>query len=235
MFPYIPATDDDIKYMLEKIGFSSVEDLFTDIPEDLKLKDGLKLDPAKSQLEVEAIVSRLANRNIDASKMPIFLGAGVYDHYIPAVVNHISSRAEFYTSYTPYQPEISQGTLQAIFEYQTMICELTGMDVSNASMYDGASAVAEAILMACQATRRSQAVIARSMHPEYRQVAATYTKFQDIPIIETGYNEDGTIDMEALEESITQETAAVVIQSPNFFGIIEDIQPIAELAHKNKA
>src|SRR5690554_1517944 len=199
MFPYIPATDDDIKYMLEKIGFSSVEDLFTDIPEDLKLKDGLKLDPAKSQLEVEAIVSRLANRNIDASKMPIFLGAGVYDHYIPAVVNHISSRAEFYTAYTPYQPEISQGTLQAIFEFQTAICELTGMDVANASVYDGATALAEAVIMATGQTRKNKVLISSTVHPEYREVVKTYSWARGIELLEIPYQE-GLTNLEELEK-----------------------------------
>ena len=235
MSRYIPNTQDERQKMLEEIGYSSIEELFGDIPKEIRLDKDMDIPGPMSEMELIRHMRELASSNKHTGQYTCFLGAGAYDHYIPSVIDHIISRAEVYTSYTPYQPEISQGTLQAIFEYQTMICELTGMDVSNASMYDGASAVAEAILMACQATRRSQAVIARSMHPEYRQVAATYTKFQDIPIIETGYNEDGTIDMEALEESITQETAAVVIQSPNFFGIIEDIQPIAELAHKNKA
>ncbi|MGB4388213.1 MAG: aminomethyl-transferring glycine dehydrogenase subunit GcvPA, partial [Caldicoprobacterales bacterium] len=232
MFPYIPATDDDIKYMLEKIGFSSVEDLFTDIPEDLKLKDGLKLDPAKSQLEVEAIVSRLANRNIDASKMPIFLGAGVYDHYIPAVVNHISSRAEFYTAYTPYQPEISQGTLQAIFEYQSMICELTDMDVANASLYDGASALAEAALMAVSVKKRPQVMASSLINPESLTILRTYLESQNIDLVLIPMDQ-GLTDADYIRDNISEQTAAVIIQSPNFIGYIEDLTQIEEYTHEN--
>lgn len=234
MSRYIPNTNDERQKMLKEIGYSSIEELFGDIPEEIRLDGDMAIPGPMSEMELLKHMRQLASSNKHTGEYICFLGAGAYDHYIPSAIDHIISRADFYTAYTPYQPEISQGTLQAIFEYQTMICQLTGMEVSNASMYDGATAVAEAILMACQATRRSHVVVARNMHPEYRQVAVTYTKFQDIPITEIGYR-DGMIDMEALEKAITDETAAVVIQSPNFFGIIEDIEPVAELAHKNKA
>ena len=234
MSRYIPNTQEQQKKMLEEIGYSSIEELFGDIPEEIRLDRELTIQGPMAEMELVRHMRQLASTNKHTGEYTCFLGAGAYDHYIPSAIDHIISRAEFYTAYTPYQPEISQGTLQAIFEYQTMICELTGMDVANASMYDGATAVAESILMACQATRRDKVVVAKSLHPEYRQISATYARFQDISITEVGYR-DGMMDIEALEQSITPETAAVVIQSPNFFGIIEDIGPIAELAHKNKA
>lgn len=233
MSRYIPNTKDEQKRMLEEIGYSSIDELFGDIPEEIRLDRELTLQGPMAEMELVRHMRELASSNIHTGEYTCFLGAGAYDHYIPAAIDHIISRAEFYTAYTPYQPEISQGTLQAIFEYQTMICELTGMDVSNASMYDGATAVAEAMLMACQATRRDKVVVAKSLHPEYRQVANTYAKFQDIEIFEVGYK-DGMIDMEELDQAVTNETAAVIVQSPNFFGVIEDIGPIAELVHKSK-
>ncbi len=234
MSRYIPNTKDEQKRMLEEIGYSSIDELFGDIPEEIRLDRELTLQGPMAEMELVRHMRELASSNIHTGEYTCFLGAGAYDHYIPAAIDHIISRAEFYTAYTPYQPEISQGTLQAIFEYQTMICELTGMDVSNASMYDGATAVAEAMLMACQATRRDKVVVAKSLHPEYRQVANTYAKFQDIEIFEVGYK-DGMIDMEGLDQAVINETAAVIVQSPNFFGVIEDIGPIAELVHKSKA
>lgn len=234
MSRYIPNTKTQQKEMLEEIGYSSIEELFGDIPEEVRLGRKLAIPGPMAEMELRRHMGKLSSLNKHTEDYPCFLGAGAYDHYIPAAIDHIISRAEFYTAYTPYQPEISQGTLQAIFEYQTMICQLTGMDVSNASLYDGATALAEAILMACQATRKEKVVLAQSLHPEYREVSSTYAKFQDIPITEVGYK-DGMMDLEALEKTVTKETAAVVVQSPNFFGIIEDIEPIAEIAHKNKA
>ena len=234
MSRYIPNTKDERQKMLKEIGYSSIEELFGDIPEEIRLDRDMAIPGPMSEMELLKYMRELASSNKHTGEYTCFLGAGAYDHYIPSAIDHIISRADFYTAYTPYQAEISQGTLQAIFEYQTMICELTGMEVSNASMYDGATAVAEAVLMACQATRRSHVVMAKSMHPEYRQVATTYAKFQDIAVTEIGYR-DGMIDIDALEKAVTKDTAAVVIQSPNFFGIIEDIELIAELAHKNKA
>ena len=234
MSRYIPNTDKQREDMLKEIGYTSIEELFGDIPESVRLTGELAIDGPMAEVELLRHMRKIASSNKHANGYACFLGAGAYDHYIPSAIDHIISRAEFYTSYTPYQPEISQGTLRAIFEYQTMICELTDMDVSNASLYDGATAVAESILMACQATRRNEVVVARSLHPEYRETAATYAKFQDITLIEAGYK-DGMIDLEALEECLNDEVAAVVVQSPNFFGIIEDIEPIARLAHDNKS
>jgi glycine dehydrogenase subunit 1 len=234
MSRYIPNTDKQREDMLKEIGYTSIEELFGDIPESVRLTGELAIDGPMAEVELLRHMRKIASSNKHANGYACFLGAGAYDHYIPSAIDHIISRAEFYTSYTPYQPEISQGTLRAIFEYQTMICELTDMDVSNASLYDGATAVAESILMACQATRRNKVVVARSLHPEYRETAATYAKFQDITLIEAGYK-DGMIDLEALEECLNDEVAAVVVQSPNFFGIIEDIEPIARLAHDNKS
>jgi glycine dehydrogenase subunit 1 len=165
-----------------------------------------------------------------------FLGAGAYRHYRPVIIDSLVQRGEFLTSYTPYQPEISQGTLQAMFEFQTMICELTGMEIANASMYDGSTGAAESVLMACRVTGRQGAVVARTVHPEYREVLATVTKHQEIPISEVGYvAETGRVDLVALDAAITKETAAVLIQSPNFFGTIEDVAAIAEIAHKKGA
>ncbi len=234
MSRYIPNTDKQREDMLKEIGYTSIEELFGDIPEGVRLTGELAVDGPMAEMELLHHMRKIASSNKHANEYACFLGAGAYDHYIPSAIDHIISRAEFYTSYTPYQPEISQGTLRAIFEYQTMICELTGMDVSNASLYDGATAVAESLLMACQATRRNKVIVARSLHPEYRATAATYAKFQDIAMIEAGYK-DGMIDLEALEEALNDEVAAVIVQSPNFFGIIEDIEPIARLAHENKS
>lgn len=234
MSRYIPNTREEREAMLEEIGYSSIQDLFVDIPKELILDKELDLPEGMSEMELSKHMRKLASSNKDVNQYSCFLGAGAYDHYIPSAIDHIISRAEFYTSYTPYQPEISQGTLKAIFEYQTMICELTGMDVSNASMYDGSTAVAEAVLMACQATRRDKVIVAGSLHPEYKQVAKTYCKFQDVSITELGY-ENGSIDLEELEEALTNDIGAVVVQSPNFFGIIEDIKSIGELVEKSKA
>ncbi|HZJ57829.1 MAG TPA: aminomethyl-transferring glycine dehydrogenase subunit GcvPA [Clostridia bacterium] len=234
MSRYIPNTKTQQQAMLKEIGYTSIGELFGDIPEGVKLGRELAIHGPMAEMELLRHMQKMASSNKHANGHACFLGAGAYDHYIPAAIDHIISRSEFYTSYTPYQPEISQGTLRAIFEYQTMICELTGMDVANASLYDGATAVAEAVLMACQATRRDKVIVARSLHPEYRETAATYTKFQDIATIEVGYK-DGTVDLKNLEKELNDEIAAVVIQSPNFFGIIEDMDAIAHLAHKNKS
>src|SRR5665647_194613 len=177
MFPYIPATPEDERKILDKLGLNSIEEVFNHIPDSIRLKRELQLGSPKSELEVEELLQELSNQNLDTSKAVMFLGAGVYDHYIPATVRYTLSRSEFYTAYTPYQPEISQGTLQAIFEYQSMICAITGMDVSNASLYDGASAVAEAAFMAMDSTGKKQIVISKTVHPESRRVLATYMDF----------------------------------------------------------
>ncbi len=233
MYPYIPNTQDDEKRMLEYIGFNKIEDLFSDIPENVKLKRELNLKPSMSELEVSRNLIELSKKNISTSQMTCFLGAGAYDHYIPSIVGHITSRSEFYTSYTPYQAEISQGTLQYIFEYQTLIADLTGMDVSNASLYDGGTAIAEAAFMAVNITRKNQILISKTVNPESRQVLNTYAHLQGIEIIEID-DENGVTDLEQLKSQVSDKTAAVIVQSPNFFGIIEDLEAIGEIAHSQK-
>jgi len=231
---YIPTTDEQQQKMLADIGAGSIDELFADIPESVKLKNKLNIPGAMSEMELAAHMRELAGKNINLDEFTCFLGAGAYDHYIPSVVTNLLSRQEFYTAYTPYQPEISQGTLQAIFEYQTMICSLTGMDVSNASLYDGATALAEAASMACEATRRNEVIAIRSIHPESREVVSTYTKFKGMTLKECGIK-NGVADLNSLKEMINGNTAAVLVQSPNFFGAIENIKEIAEIAHENKS
>jgi glycine dehydrogenase subunit 1 len=220
--------------MLGDLGFKSFEDLFVDIPKKLRLNRTLDLPLAASEMELLKSMGNMAKKNSNLEDYACFLGAGAYDHFVPSVIDQLLSRQEFYTAYTPYQAEISQGTLQAMFEYQTMICELTGMDVANASMYDGASALAEAGLMACQSTKRSEILVARTVHPESKDVINTYSGFNNVKIIEVGYI-DGQVDLKDLAEKITPNTAAVIVQSPNFFGIIEQLKEIGELAHENKS
>ena len=234
MTRYIPNTEQQQQEMLGEIGLCGKEDLFKPIPEEVRLKRGLNLPEAMSEMEVTKHMREMSGRNMHTQEAVCFLGAGAYDHFIPSVVHHLLQRQEFYTAYTPYQPEISQGTLQAIFEYQSLICQLTGMDVANASMYDGASALAEAAVMACKATSRNEVLIAKSVHPESRATVDTYTRFRSLKVTQFGYH-NGTADMADLENKLSASTAAVVIQSPNFFGIIEDLEPIAQAAHKNGA
>lgn len=233
MSRYIPNTEEDRARMMAVIGISGIDALFADIPEDLKLKKPLDLPESMPEQELEAHMRRLAGMNTHSGNSICFLGAGAYDHFVPSIVRHIVSKTEFYTSYTPYQPEISQGMLQAIFEYQTMICRLTGMDVSNASMYDGAAAVAEAALMAARATGRSGIAVSAGLHPEYREVLKTYAKFNGIDITEVGLDGLRT-DKNKLMDSVSGR-AAVIMQSPNFFGVIEDIGRAAAIAEKNGA
>jgi glycine dehydrogenase subunit 1 len=231
---YVPSTGNDQRAMLDELGLESIDRLFEDIPREVRIKGELNLPEPLSEMELVRHMREIAARNKTVEDYICFLGAGAYDRYIPSVAGHILSRQEFYTAYTPYQPEISQGTLQAIFEYQTMICELTGMEVANASMYDGASALAEAVSMACQATGRKKVLIAKSVHPQSRQVVHTYGTFRGIQLCEVGYD-DGRLDMEELKHMISKEIAAVVVQNPNFFGIIEPLDEIAELSHSHGA
>ena len=233
MYPYIPHTKDDEQRMLEVIGVNSVEDLFSDVPSDVKLNRDLDLAPSMSELEVASYLTKLSKANSTIDDLTCFLGAGAYDHYIPSIVGHITSRSEFYTSYTPYQAEISQGTLQYIFEYQTLICNLTDMDVANASLYDGGTAIAEAAFMACNITRRNEIVISKTVHPESRRVLKTYAHLQGIKVIEIE-DKEGVTNIDELKENVTDKTAAVIVQSPNFFGIIEDIKAVEEIAHSQK-
>ena len=189
------------------------------------------LPPRLSEAELLRELGRLAGRNATAETHSSFLGGGAYNHFIPAVVDHLISRSEFYTAYTPYQPEISQGTLQAIFEFQTLVCQLTGMDVANASMYDGASACAEGVLMAARATRRKKVVLSSALHPEYRSTVATYCRNLHLELVEAPFGADGRTEAQALEGLLDKETAAVVAGYPNFFGVIEDVASLAEAAH----
>jgi glycine dehydrogenase subunit 1 len=228
---YIPNTDQDRERMLQAIGVRSVGDLFADVPEAARLARPLRIPAALAEADLMKHLRALAEKNADTDRYRSFLGAGCYNHFSPAVVNHLILRGEFLTAYTPYQPEISQGTLQALFEYQTLVCQLTGMEVSNASMYEGASATAEAILMAHRITGRSEVVIARAVHPEYRQVARTYAAQIGLVFREIGFTEDGVTDATALGQALGQQTACVVVQCPNFFGGVEDLAPLAEEAH----
>jgi glycine dehydrogenase subunit 1 len=231
---YLPKSDLERRQMLETIGASSVEDLYSHLPADIRLKRSLNIPEGKSEYEIVDHFRELGARN--ASGYASFLGAGVYYHYRPILVDAIVSRGEFLTSYTPYQAEISQGTLTAIFEFQTMICQLTGMDVANASMYDASTAVPEAAMMAMRITGRDRVVVARSVHPEYREVLETYGRNQGMRIVECPYDpETGAADPAGLDALIDEQTAAVIVQSPNFFGVLEKTNPLANLAHAKKA
>ena len=233
MYPYIPNTKEDEKRMLETIGVNSVEDLFSDIPEEMRFKRPLDLKKSMSELEVSSYLTKLSQSNKTLNDLTCFLGAGAYDHYIPSIVGHITSRSEFYTSYTPYQAEISQGTLQYIFEYQTLICDLTDMEVANASLYDGGTAIAEAAFMASNIARRDKIIISKTVNPEYRKVLKTYAHLQKLEIVEIE-DVEGTTNLDELKKNVDDKTAAVIVQSPNFFGVIEDIKAIEEIAHSQK-
>ncbi len=225
---YIPNSPGERRSMLADIGLERIEDLFDQIPEQLKLKEAIGVGDPMSEPELLDYFGRLASENrIDYQS---FLGAGAYSHFIPVIIDSLISRAEFFTAYTPYQPELSQGTLQYTFEFQTMICQLTGMEVANSSLYDGSTAVAEAVLMANRVTRRSRFVIADTVHPQYREVISAYTRNLGLTIDYVDHTEAGTLDSTSL--GIDKETAAVVVQSPNFFGCVEDLAAIAEAAHE---
>ncbi|MGE5851127.1 MAG: aminomethyl-transferring glycine dehydrogenase subunit GcvPA [Candidatus Methylomirabilota bacterium] len=228
---YIPNTDADCRQMLDAIGVRSVEDLFADIPAAVRLKRPLRIPPALSEADLAKVVGGLAAENADASQYSSFLGAGSYNHFSPAIIGHLISRGEFLTAYTPYQPEISQGTLQTMYEYQTLICQLTGMEVSNASMYEGASATAEAILMAHRVTGRNDVVVARSVHPEYRQVTHTYARQINLSFKEVPFTPAGTADVKQAKNLLSDKAACLVVQNPNFFGAVEDLTELAQAAH----
>ena len=220
--------------MLDACGVSSPEELFAHLPEAVRLARPLNLPPGISEYEIVDYFRDRAARC--ATGYASFLGAGVYNHFRPVLVDTVVSRGEFLTSYTPYQAEIAQGTLTTIFEFQTMICQLTGMDVANASMYDGSTAVPEAAMMAVRATGKGRVLISRSVHPEYREVLATYAKHQGMPVAEFGYvAESGNLDLEDLERKMDPLTGAVIIQTPNFFGIVEQVKAAAEIAHRHGA
>jgi len=224
---YIPNSPDERLAMLADIGRSRIEDLFQQIPEHLRLNEPIGIGQPMSEPDLLAYFRDLAASN--ATDYTSFLGAGAYSHFIPVIIDSLISRAEFFTAYTPYQPELSQGTLQYIFEFQTMICQLTGMEVANASLYDGSTGVAEAVLMANRVNRRDKFVIAGSLHPQYREVISTYTRSLGFTVEYAAHAEAGTLDASTL--GIDGDTSAVVVQSPNFFGCIEDLSAIAEAAH----
>jgi glycine dehydrogenase subunit 1 len=229
---FAPHSDADVAAMLTALGVASIEDLFAEIPELVRRRERLALPGGLSEGEVLAELRRLAAADSPATGFVSFLGAGVYDHYVPAVVDAVLSRSEFATAYTPYQPERSQGVLQTIFEYQTAICELTGMAVSNASMYDGGTALAEAAILAGGQRRRGRIAVSAGVHPEYRQVLATETVGCGPHPQEVGLNEGAATDLEGLRSTIDGDTAAVVVQQPNFFGALEDLHRAAALAHE---
>ncbi|MEQ1605372.1 MAG: aminomethyl-transferring glycine dehydrogenase subunit GcvPA [Pyrinomonadaceae bacterium] len=225
---YIPNSHEERDEMLAVVGLSNAKDLFRSIPDNVQLNRALKVTDPLAESEVISAMETMAAKNTATTK-PSFLGAGVYSHFSPTIVDHLIQRSEFFTSYTPYQPEISQGTLQYIFEFQTLVCQLTGMEVANASMYDGSTAMAEAYLMAQRVTRREKIVVATSVHPEYREVAATYDQHGDSEIVEVGY--DTSTGRVSGLEALDNKTAALVVQSPNFFGCVEDLKSLAEAAH----
>ena len=225
---YLPLTDADRKAMLAKIGVPDIDALFADIPKDKRLPKLVDLPKAKSELEVERALGRLAAQNTAAGSVPFFVGAGAYKHHIPATVDHLIQRSEFLTSYTPYQPEIAQGTLQYLFEFQTQVAMLTGMEVANASMYDGSTAAAEAVLMAHRVTKRRRAVLAGNLHPHYRETIETVSRLSDHEVTALPPALDGAQDLSGL---IDDKVSCVVVQTPDFYGHLHDLTAIAEQAH----
>lgn len=231
---YIPNTDADREAMLAAIGVKTMDDLFAPIPEPLQFRGELDIPARRDQLTLARHVASLARKNISAEDAPCFLGAGIYDHYVPPTVAAITGRAEFYTSYTPYQPELSQGVLQSIFEFQTLLTQLLAMDVANASMYDGATALAEAAIMAGDLTGRKRLVVFETVSPFARQVLETYVQHMNLTVNYVP-SKNGAGDLSALESVLTDETAAVIVQHPNFFGSLEDMARLSEMAHAKGA
>jgi glycine dehydrogenase subunit 1 len=230
---YLPKSPAERIEMLKQIGAGSIDDLFSTIPQEYRLQRDLDVPRQMGESEIVDYFREASLKS--ASGYTSFLGAGAYRHYRPVIIDSLVQRGEFLTSYTPYQAEITQGTLQAIFEFQTMICELTGMDIANASMYDGSTGAAESVTMAVRITQRSGVLVARTVHPEYREVMHTYAQHQGLDAEVVGFGDDGRLDLAALERSVSEETACVLVQSPNFFGVIEDIPAIAEIVHKKGA
>jgi glycine dehydrogenase subunit 1 len=226
---YIPNSPEERTEMLEAIGLTSAEQLFDSIPQELRLQRPLNTPAALSEIELLDKFERLGQQNA-AARRASFLGAGAYSHYIPTIVDHIISRSEFFTAYTPYQPEISQGTLQVIFEFQTLVCQLTGMEV-----YDGSTALAEAVLMAERVTRRSKVIASASVHPQYLEVVKTYVQHAGIDLDVTGFDQTTGLSGSELGEAVDDQTAAIVVQSPNFFGCVEDLTVLADAAHAKGA
>src|SRR5690625_3199497 len=232
-FRYLPMTEEDKQAMLDDIGIESTDELFSDIPEDVRFNRELAVKEVTSEHELKTELSRLASKNMNLTENASFLGAGVYNHFIPSVVDHVISRSEFYTAYTPYQPEITQGELQAIFEFQTMICDLTGMEVANSSMYDGANSIAEAVNLSASHTRRKKIIVSKAIHPEYRDVINMYAKGLELDVVEIDFV-DGLTNLDQLEKELDENTASVVMQYPNFFGQIEPLAKINDLIKEQK-
>jgi glycine dehydrogenase subunit 1 len=231
---FISLSPKDKKEMLAKIGISSVDDLFQCIPDDLKIKQKLEVPEALTEPELVREMEEIGGRN-SYHRFLSFLGGGAYSHMIPSVVDYLSSRGEFISPYTPYQPEVSQGTLQIIFEFQTLICQLTGLDIANASLYDGASGAAEAVLMAHRLKSKPKILVAKNVHPHYREVILTYTRNLDLSVEEIAFSDGGGVDFEDLAKKLDENTSVVLIQSPNFFGIVEDIEKLSVIAHEHQA
>ncbi|WP_020676030.1 aminomethyl-transferring glycine dehydrogenase subunit GcvPA [Geopsychrobacter electrodiphilus] len=233
---YLPHSDLEIQSMLKTIGVEQLEELFIGIPENCRLPRALDLDGPLAEAELLRRFQSMAAANAADDSWSQFLGGGYYDHHIPAVIDHLISRSEFYTAYTPYQPEISQGTLQAIYEFQTLICQLTGLDVANASLYDGASACAEAVLMSLRCGRnRTKILLSRGVHPRYREVIATYVRYLDVELIEVPLRADGQTDEKLVAELLAADVAALVVGYPNYLGVVEEIDALAKLAHSSGA
>ena len=230
---YLPKSPADRQAMLKAIGASSIDELFAPIPGEYRLNRDLKVPRQMAESEIVDWFRERSREN--GENHASFLGAGAYNHYRPVIIDSLISRGEFLTAYTPYQAEISQGTLQSIFEFQTMICELTGMEVANASMYDGSTAAAEAVMMAVRLTGRRSVAVARSVHPEFREVLATYAFHQGMPLTTVPFTGDGRLDPKSVEDAITGDTACLLIQSPNFFGSLEEVEALAEIAHRKGA
>ncbi|HZO74175.1 MAG TPA: aminomethyl-transferring glycine dehydrogenase subunit GcvPA [Ktedonobacteraceae bacterium] len=231
---YIPNTAEEQQAMLEHMDLSTIEDLLTPVPENVRLRRPLDLPPALPEPELKRLLSQMAAKNKNLDSTISFLGAGTYDHAIPSVVPHLQRRSEFVTSYTPYQPEVSQGMLQAIYEFQTMVCQVTGLDIANASLYDGSTALVEAVLLALGPGGRGEVVISAAVDPQYRRVLHTYAFSRGFTVKEVPM-QNGVTSLEALDAAVGPTTAAVVIQQPNFFGCVEDVRAIEPVAHKGKA
>lgn len=229
---FIPNTRADVQAMLETVGAKSIDDLFADVPEEFRLTRPLTIPAALTESELRSELARLSSECANADEYACYLGAGIYDHYIPSMINHILCRSEFYTAYTPYQAEVSQGTLQAIFEYQTMISELTGMEVSNASMYDAGTGTAEAAVMACASTRRSKVLVSKAVNPRYRQVLQTYAAPRGLEVVEVDFcKRRGVTLVSQVPASIAEDAACLIVQSPNYFGIVEDMEQLGAAIH----
>ena len=229
---YLPLTPEDRQAMLKTVGVSSIDALFDDVPDSARLDGPVDLPRRGTEMQVERRFAAMARKNTVAGEVPFFVGAGAYKHHVPATVDHLIQRSEFLTSYTPYQPEISQGTTQTLFEFQTQVAALTGMDVANASMYDGSTSCAEAVLMACRITKRQKAVLSGNLHPHYAAATHTLAKYMDIDTVSQGA-EPGSLD--DIAASIDEETACVVVQTPDVFGKVHDLQPLADAAHEKGA